>query len=141
MHDYMRNRDNDRSSVQPKVKHMPPAQEQVDPRLMAMALEELKRGSMPPMSSGDSVTITITPEDAPIYASNYEDPRMQQQSAYNDALMQHQRTPYQAVMQDEMANALIRERAAEILQYAMGRGMQSSIDGSHRPFIPPRQCG
>ena len=120
---------------------MPPAQEQIDPRLMARALEELRHGSMPPMSSGDSITITITPDEAPIYASNYEDPRLMQQAAYNDDLMQHQRTPYQSAAQDELANALIRERAAEILSYAMGRGMQSSIDGSDKPYIPPRQCG
>ena len=142
MHEYIAHIPNDpRLQSQPKVNHMPPIQEQVDPRLMARALEEIRRSSQAPMSAGDSVMITITPQDTPVYASNYSDPSSQQVDAFGKAIIQATPNPYQSAAQDEMMNALIRERTAEILQYAMGRGMmQSSIDGSSRPYIPGPSC-
>lgn len=86
---YIRNMDNDPHQGRTYVKQMPmpPAQQQIDPRLVAAMLEQMQMAQQVPMSRTDSVVIHNKPEDHDVIGINVVDPHQQNAIAFSRSAM------------------------------------------------------
>lgn len=90
-----------------QTKHMAPIAE-VNPKLLAAALEQVQRMSEAPMSNTDSVTITIESRPQGKVMMNVTDPQVQNMDMMGALLM------------EEQQKAAIAERAGSILRNELG---------------------
>ena len=101
---------------------MAPAQE-VNPRLIEAAMEQLKHMHQPEMSNTDSITIIINKGEPDTYVENYVNHDAQAQDAYNEGLLQ----------QD------VQQRTASILKDALGRDTTNNYDFTYSSCNPRRR--
>lgn len=101
------------------VKHMQPPVEEINPRLLEEAINQIQMMRQSPMSNTDSITITIEARPEPSYSMNSVEQSMQNADAYGEHLMRQRE-------QD-----LIAQRAGAILQNKLGVSQDGSYDFRH----------
>ena len=122
MHQYLVNKGNMYGDQPPaQVKQMNVSGQQVDPRMLERAYDELSRMQQTPMSSNDGVTITIGVEQGPpVTAGNYTDAYTQQGQDFSRSVLgQAEIGAMQDAADPQQPGKFVKARSADILSQAL----------------------
>ena len=127
---YIRNMDNDPHQGRTYVKQMPmpPAHQQIDPRLVAAMLEQMQMGQQTPMSNTDSIHITNMPSESDVIGINVVDPHQQNAIAFSRSALGQELIEKQRGVEMPERESVVR-RTSDVFGQALG---------ANRPFTYER---